>query len=470
MTDPTPHFDVLIVGAGLSGIGAAYHLQARSRGRPTPSSRARAPRRHLGPLPVPRASARTRTCTPWATRSARGPTQGHRRRPVDPRSTSATPREAFGIDGTSATGTRSSARAGRASTRGGPSTLRDAATGELRELTCGFLYMCAGYYDYDAGYTPEFPGRERFQGRVVHPQQWTEDVDYEGKRVVVIGSGATAVTLVPELAKRAAHVTMLQRSPTYVVNDPRARPRGQLAAGALPERVGLRRHPRCKNVLRSMAFYNYCRRFPEQAKRFLVGEVRRSSGPTRRRAALHPRYKPWDQRVCLVPDGDLFESAPRGRASVVTDHIETFTETGMRLARARSSRPTSIVTATGLKLKFLGGASWRSTAARRSFARDHGLQGHDVQRRAQPRHRHRLHQRVVDAQVRPHLRVRLPPAQPHGPPRLHRRCRPPQRRPRGEGCPLLDFTSGYVLRDIAASPGRARASRGACTRTTPSTG
>lgn len=229
--------------------------------------------------------------------------------------------------------------------------------GSVAKLTCRFLLSCTGYYDYESGYTPSFPGTERFRGRIVHPQNWTEDVEYEGKRVVVIGSGATAVTLVPELAKRAAHVTMLQRSPTYVIALPSVDPVVRLLDRALPGNAGYM-VARWKNILVSMAFYNFSRRFPEQAKAFILAGARRhlgSSCPVD--PHFTPRYKPWDQRLCVAPDGDLFEAIKRGKAEVVTDHIETFTEKGIALRSGRELEADLIVTATGLRLRMLGGAT-----------------------------------------------------------------------------------------------------------------
>jgi cation diffusion facilitator CzcD-associated flavoprotein CzcO len=214
--------------------------------------------------------------------------------------------------------------------------------------------MCSGYYNYEAGYTPAFQGTERFRGRIVHPQKWTEDIDYAGKRVVVIGSGATAVTLVPELAKSAAHVTMLQRSPTYIV----ARPEQDSIAN------WLRRHfpakfaygvTRWKNVLLGMMFFNMCRRTPERMKQRLLQLVKNQLGDTCDvDRHFTPRYNPWDQRLCLVPNGDLFQTLRRGQASVVTDHIETFTEDGLRLRSGAELAADLIVTATGLNLQVLG--------------------------------------------------------------------------------------------------------------------
>jgi len=194
--------------------------------------------------------------------------------------------------------------------------------------------MCSGYYRYDAGYTPDFPGIERFEGRIVHPQKWTDDIDHAGKRVVVIGSGATAVTLVPAMTDTAEHVTMLQRSPTYVV----ARP----ARDAMAER--LRRHlprklayalTRWKNVLLGMYFYQLCKRKPERVKNLILGGVRQMLGPDFD-VGRHftPSYKPWDQRLCLVPDADLFRAIRRKKVSIVTDEIDTFTGTGTGWNRA----------------------------------------------------------------------------------------------------------------------------------------
>jgi cation diffusion facilitator CzcD-associated flavoprotein CzcO len=233
-------------------------------------------------------------------------------------------------------------------------TARDVSSGETRELTCSFLFMCAGYYDYEEGYTPDFPGQERFAGRVVHPQHWPSDLDYEGKRVVVIGSGATAVTLVPELAKRAAHVTMLQRSPTYVVSAPERDSIADWLRAHLPGESAYAL-TRWKNVLLTMGVYVYCRRSPERAKRIILDRVRAQVGAEITDPHFTPSYKPWDQRMCLVPNGDLFTSIREGRASVVTDHVETFTESGIRLRSGATLDADLVVTATGLKLTFLGG-------------------------------------------------------------------------------------------------------------------
>jgi monooxygenase len=231
-----------------------------------------------------------------------------------------------------------------------------ADSGQALTLTCAFLHMCSGYYDYAEGFTPDFAGIERFAGTIVHPQQWPADLDYAGKRVVVIGSGATAVTLVPAMAQDAAHVTMLQRSPSYVLSLP-ARDR---VAEALRRRLPARTAyaiVRWKNVLRGAGFYALSRRRPGLIRNLIRRGVQASLPPGFDvDTHFKPRYNPWDQRVCLVPDGDLFKSLSAGRASIVTDRIDTFTQRGVRLASGEELPADVIVTATGLTLKLLGGA------------------------------------------------------------------------------------------------------------------
>jgi cation diffusion facilitator CzcD-associated flavoprotein CzcO len=227
--------------------------------------------------------------------------------------------------------------------------------GERELMSCSMLFTNTGYYRYDEGYTPDIAGRERFAGQIVHPQHWPEDLDYAGKRVVVIGSGATAVTLVPAMAERAAHVTMLQRSPTYVLSLPMEDPLARWLPRMLPERLA---YPllRWKNVGIAMALYKACRAAPRLTRRLLQGGVRRRL-PKGYDVATHfkPAYAPWDQRLCFVPDGDLFEAISTGRASVVTDGIETITEHGVLLKSGRELEADVIVTATGLNLLMLGG-------------------------------------------------------------------------------------------------------------------
>jgi monooxygenase len=233
--------------------------------------------------------------------------------------------------------------------------LTDGESGSTTEeaFTCGFLHMCSGYYNYDEGYTPDFEGRDNFTGQVVHPQKWTSDINYDGKRVVVIGSGATAVTLIPEIAKTATHVTMLQRSPTYVVSRPAKDKIANWLRSVLPDKVAYF-ITRWKNVLMQQYVYKRCMQFPAAAKERIINMVRDEMGPEYDvDTHFTPSYNPWDQRLCLVPDSDLFESLKSGSASIVTDHIDRFTETGILLKSGETLEADLIVTATGLQLQFL---------------------------------------------------------------------------------------------------------------------
>ncbi len=226
-------------------------------------------------------------------------------------------------------------------------------------LSCRFLYMCSGYYDYENGHAPSWPEMASFRGRIVHPQHWPRDLDYAGKRVVVIGSGATAVTLVPSMAQQAAHVTMLQRSPTYIVSLPArdklaARLRRWLPAGLAHRLV------RTKNVLLSMYVYRLARRRPDATRRFILRAASRQLGPQFDVAKhLTPRYAPWDQRLCLVPNGDLFKAIRAGSASIVTDEIARFTPDGLQLKSGETLAADVVVSATGLTVRMLGGAALR---------------------------------------------------------------------------------------------------------------
>jgi monooxygenase len=349
------HFDVLIVGAGLSGIGAGYHLQANCPGKTYAILEGRdaiGGTWDLFRYPGIRSDSDMYTLgysfKPWkeAKAIADGPNiLSYVRRTASEN----------GID----QHIRFRHRAVRASWSSAHACWLVEAErgpgGEIARFSCNFLYMCSGYYDYEAGFTPDFAGRDRFKGTVVHPQHWPQDLDYSGKRVVVIGSGATAVTLVPAMTDKAAHVTMLQRSPTYILSLPA---RDAIANGlrrVLPAKLAYWL-VRWKNVLLASLIYQLSRRRPEWIKKMIRAGVRRELGAGFDiDTHFKPSYNPWDQRLCLVPDGDLFRAIRKGRASVVTDHIECFTEDGIQLKSGARLDADVIVTATGLSLLPLGG-------------------------------------------------------------------------------------------------------------------
>jgi cation diffusion facilitator CzcD-associated flavoprotein CzcO len=234
-------------------------------------------------------------------------------------------------------------------------TVQSTATGEQRKVTCNFLYSCSGYYNFDEGYTPSFEGQDSYKGPIVHAQHWPQDLDYSGKRVVVIGSGATAVTLVPELAKKTAHTVMLQRSPTYIASIPGE---DKMAIGMrkwLPE-SWVYHITRWKKVLFQMVTFNFARKYPQRAKRILLGLVREELGPDYDvQTHFTPRYNPWEERLCAVPDSDMFAAIRKKKAEVVTDHIERFTEKGIALTSGKHLDADIIVLATGLNLLYMGG-------------------------------------------------------------------------------------------------------------------
>ena len=349
------HFDVLVVGAGLSGIGAGYHLQDNApkktyailEGRETiggtwdlfryPGIRSDSDMYTLG-----------YSFKPW--REAKAIADG-----LSILNYVRETAEANGID--------KHIRYGHEVKRASWSSQDAVWTVEAEvgpdktpvSLTCGFLFMCSGYYDYAGGYQPDFPGMASFKGPFVHPQHWPNDLDYTDKRVVVIGSGATAVTLVPAMAKTAAHVTMLQRSPTYVVSRPAQDAFANKLHARLPSKLAYHLI-RWRNVLWGMYFFQLSRRKPAQVKKLILGGVKMALGPDYDIAThFTPRYNPWDQRLCLVPDGDLFGAIKQGSASVVTNQIDSFTEKGIRLKDGSELEADVIVTATGLNLQVLGG-------------------------------------------------------------------------------------------------------------------
>lgn len=227
--------------------------------------------------------------------------------------------------------------------------------GEAAEFRCQYLALCSGYYRYDQGYSPDFEGADTFSGTIVHPQHWPEDLDYSDKKVVVIGSGATAVTLVPAMSEKAGHVTMLQRSPTYIVSRPAVDKIGDRLKAVLPSKMAYAA-TRWKNVLLQRYFFNLARKNPERASGRLVGMVKSALGEDYDvETHFQPKYAPWDQRLCLIPDGNLWDAIKSGKATVVTDQIDRFTPNGIHLKSGEDLEADIIVTATGLDVQFFGG-------------------------------------------------------------------------------------------------------------------
>jgi cation diffusion facilitator CzcD-associated flavoprotein CzcO len=351
----TEHFDVVVVGAGLSGIGAGYRLQTQCPGKRYVILEARGEIGGTWDLfryPGIRSDSDMFTLgypfRPWkeAKAIADGPAILNYVRETA---------RVYGIDRhirfqhhvVSAAWSSEDAR--------WRLEVQTGENGDTVRFTCDFLYGCTGYYRYEAGYEPSFPGAERFLGRFVHPQHWPADLDYAGKRVVVIGSGATAVTLVPAMAGTAAHVTMLQRSPSYILSLPARDHIADLLRRVLPERAA-HRLLRWKNILISLGIYQMSRRAPKFTRRLLTKGAAKHLPPGYQvDTHFNPKYEPWDQRLCFVPDSDLFEAISAGRASVVTGRIGTITERGIRLESGQELEADIIVSATGLRMLALGG-------------------------------------------------------------------------------------------------------------------
>ena len=347
-------FDVIIVGAGLSGIGAGVHLQQHCPGKTFailegreaiggtwdlfryPGVRSDSDMHTLGynfkPWKHPKAIADGQTIRAYVQEAAS--------------EYSIIPHIRF----------KHLVRHLSWSSADAMWTVEAEHDGRAVSFTARYVIMCAGYYRYAAGYTPEFAGVAHFKGTLIHPQFWPEDLDYTGKRIVVIGSGSTAVTLVPALAKKAAHVTMLQRSPTYMVSLPAIDAIANGFRRCLPLRVAYRL-TRWKNTLLQLIFFNLARAFPTRTKQRLLKLIRKQLGPEYDLAThFTPRYNPWDERLCIVPDNDFFAAIKAGQVSIVTDHIDTFTETGLKLKTGQQLEADIIITATGLELQFAGGA------------------------------------------------------------------------------------------------------------------
>jgi monooxygenase len=456
------HFDVMIVGAGLSGVGAACHLRQRQ------------PRKSFVILEGRNAMGGTWDLFryPGVRSDSDMYTLGYRFRPwrdakaiADASSILNYIRETaaeFDVDKE----IRYSHRVRHASwstadalwtieAETDPSMVQSSLCTQHSALstayfTCRFLYLCTGYYDYEAGYTPEWPGVKKFAGRIVHPQKWPADLDYDGKRVVVIGSGATAVTLVPAMAERAAHVTMLQRSPTYVVSRPAEDKlanglRSLLPAGAAYALT------RWKNVLLQQFFYNLARTRPELFKWMLARGVRNHLGAQYDLKHFTPKYNPWDQRLCLVPDSDLFKAIRAGSASIATDEIDTFTERGLQLKSGAHLDADIIVTATGLVLKLMSGLQLTVDGAPVDLSKTityKGMMYSDVPNLASAFGYTNASWTLKCDLTSEYVCRLLKYMDQHG----YAQCTPRVNDPQLTAVPAIDFNSGYVLRALHSLP------------------
>jgi cation diffusion facilitator CzcD-associated flavoprotein CzcO len=446
----TEHTDVLIVGAGLSGIGAAHHLQARFPARSYLILEAREAIGGTWDLfryPGVRSDSDMYTLgyrfRPWPERKAIADGPSILRYIKDTAAAAGIDRHIrFGHQVVSASWSGSQARWTVEATTG---------DGQPARFSCGFLFVCSGYYRYDQGYAPRFAGAERFTGQIVHPQHWPDGLDYAGKRVVVIGSGATAVTLVPALTGRAAHVTMLQRSPSYILSVPSS----DEVANRLRRLLGSRAsYPvtRWKNVALTTLLFQLSRRRPELVKKLLRSGLSRQL-PAGYDVGAHftPRYQPWDQRLCLVPDGDLFKAISAGTASVVTDAIEEFTRTGIRLASGTHLDADIVVTATGLNLRLFGGMTLSVDGQRVEPARAFAYKG--MMLSGVPNFAFTVGYTnaswTLKADLVSEYLCRLLGHMEAG---GHRQCVPVLADPAMPQRPLLDLTSGYVQRSLGELP------------------
>lgn len=354
----TEHLDVLIVGAGLSGIGAAWHLQDKC---PNKSYAILEARQAIGGTwdihryPGVRSDSDMYTLgynfKPWT--GTKIIADGHSIREY----IQETARE-NGIEQKIRFGIKVVKADWSDDTASWTVTTEQTVDGKKKKvvLTCNFLLSCTGYYSYEGGYMPEFAGRDDFKGPVIHPQQWPEDLDYAGKKVVIIGSGATAVTLLPAMAEEAGHVTMLQRSPTYVASIPQVDPISENLRKVLPDML-VYRLGRTRNVALQIGIFRLAKAQPKLLRNALLGMVKRQLGNKVDMKHFTPSYNPWDERLCAVPNGDLFKVLRSGKADVVTDHIDRFTSKGILLKSGEELEADIIISATGLSLLMIGGVA-----------------------------------------------------------------------------------------------------------------
>jgi cation diffusion facilitator CzcD-associated flavoprotein CzcO len=347
----TEHFDVLIAGAGLSGIGVACHLSKKCPGKTFAILEARdaiGGTWDLFRYPGIRSDSDMFTLgyrfKPWT--SDKGIADGG-----DIRQYIRDAAAEHEVDEKIRYGHK--VKTADWSTRDKLWTVTSEVDGETRVYTAKYLMGCTGYYDYDEGFTPDFEGRDDFTGQVIHPQFWPEDLDYKDKKVVVIGSGATAVTLIPSMSREVERITMLQRSPTYIIPVPSKDKLAIRLRKFMPESF-VYSIIRSRNIMLTMAFYNYCKRFPQKAREFIFNFNKKILPKNFDMSHFTPKYNPWDERLCAVPGGDLYKAIHKGKADVVTDHIERFVEDGIQLKSGNKLEADIVITATGLKVVVLG--------------------------------------------------------------------------------------------------------------------
>lgn len=444
------HIDVLVVGAGLSGVDAAYRLQTESPDRSYLIVEARDDLGGTWDLfryPGVRSDSDMFTLgypfKPW--KDAKSIADGEAilryiRETADD----------FGIS--------EKIRYGYRVTSADWSNTEQQWTVDLQRgtehvsMTCGFLYVCAGYYDYGSGHAPRFPGQESFDGLLVHPQFWPEDLDHDGKRVVVIGSGATAVTLVPAMASARTSVTMLQRSPTWISAVPSRDKHADRLRAHLPEALA-HRLARTKNVLFNIGFHQYCERFPERARELLQRQTVRILGPEATAEHFTPSYRPWEQRLCAAPGADIFKAIKAGHARVVTDTVDTFVPEGIRLRSGEVLEADIVVSATGLKLTTFGGIRLEVDGAPVDLAEQYVWKGAMVT--GLPNFAFTIGYTQLSWTLRADLTARLVCKVLNSMRRRGQRAVVPVPDEGLEPLPLFNLTSGYVQRSVDAFPRQA---------------
>jgi cation diffusion facilitator CzcD-associated flavoprotein CzcO len=445
------HFDVIIVGAGLAGIGAARNLRAEVPNRSLAILESRdviGGTWDLFRYPGIRSDSDMYTLgyrfRPW-TGSKSLADGGSIRQYIRDTAKDADVEKDIQFNSRMISSEWSS------ETNTWTLTVRDTKTDELRQISCNFLHVCSGYYNYEQGFLPDFPGKDDFKGQTIHPQHWPEDLDYAGKRVVIIGSGATAVTLVPALAEDAEHVTMLQRSPSYVFSIPETDPIAKQTRKLLGDRISYPLN-RWKNVFLATLLYQVSQHQPK----FMKGLLRRLTTrqlPEGYEVHKHfkPKYNPWDQRMCMVPDGDLFRVISSGDASIATDEIETFTEGGIKLKSGEELPADIIITATGLNLQLFGGAEFVVDGKTIDLHDTYAYKG--MMLSDMPNFIFTIGYTnaswTLKADLVSEYACRLLAYMDEN---NFARCTPVVKDPKMKAVPLLDFSAGYVLRSLDSLP------------------